>query len=187
MRKVIFLIHMSLDGFTAGLNGEMDWITYNEDMVAYSHEMHEQTDTAIYGRVTFQMMESYYPNLLANPADGDPNDLRHAQWLDNATKIVFSRTLQHTDWRNTRIIRDNIAKEINNIKQQEGKDMWLLGSPTLAQTFMKLGLIDEYRINLNPVVLGSGKRLFSTDALNLKIVETKTFEGGVVGLKYVPA
>lgn len=63
----------------------------------------------------------------------------------------------------------------------------LLGSPTLAQTFMKLGLIDEYRINLNPVVLGSGKRLFSTDALNLKIVETKTFEGGVVGLKYVPA
>lgn len=188
MRKVIFLMHVSLDGFVAGPNGEMDWIVYNDDMAQYSHDLHATTDTAIYGRVTYQMMESYWPTVLDNP-DSDPRDIPHARWLEDATKIVFSKTMKSSDWKNTVIIHDNIAEEINKIKAQPGKDLWLLGSPNLAQAFMQHGLIDEYRINVNPVALGSGKPLFG-DAdykLNLKLLEARTFKGGVVALRYEPA
>src|SRR5437016_5020913 len=100
MRKVIFLIHMSLDGFVAGPNGEMDWIVYNDEMEKYSHELHKTTDAAIYGRVTYQMMEGYWPTVLTEPSP-TPGALEHARWLDSATKIVFSKTLQSVQWKNT--------------------------------------------------------------------------------------
>lgn len=187
MRKVIFLIHMSLDGFISGPNGEMDWIGYNEEMQRYSHEMHQTADAAIYGRVTYQMMESYFPSLLSAP-DSDPGDLAHAQWLDRVPKIVFSHTLESVQWHNTVLIHDNIAEEMAQLKQQPGKDLWLIGSPTLARTFMELGLIDEYRINLNPVVLGRGKLLFEglTHPLALRLVDSKVMQGGITALRYVP-
>lgn len=187
MRKVIFLIHLSLDGYVAGPNGEMDWIVYNEEMEKYSHDLHRTTDTAIYGRVTWQMMDFYWPSVLSDPLSTG-GALAHAQWYDSAEKIVFSRTLQSVKPQKTRLIRENVGAEMSKIKQQPGKDLWLIGSPGLAQTFMELGLIDEYRININPVVLGSGKLLFghSASALRLKLLEARTFEGGVVGLRYEP-
>lgn len=188
MRKVIFLIHVTLDGFVAGPNGEMDWIRYDDDVEKDAHDLHSTTDAAIYGRVTYQMMEGYWPSVLTNPASAG-EELKHAQWLDGATKIVVSKTLESVQWKNTVIIHDNIAEEMTKIKQQPGKDLWLLGSPTLAQTFMRLGLIDEYRLNVNPVVLGAGKPLFDglDKPLNLKLLEVKTFKGGVAGLRYEPA
>lgn len=187
MRKIIFLIHATLDGYVAGENGEMDWIVYNEDVAQYSYDLHDSTDTAIYGRVTYEMMAGYWPTVLDNP-ESDPRDRKHALWLEDATKIVVSSTLDAVDWKGTVIIRDNLAAEIQKIKQQPGKDLWLLGSPTLAQTFMRLGLIDEYRINVTPVILGSGKPLFDSldNALNLKLLEARTFKGGVVALRYAP-
>src|SRR5437870_2367830 len=99
MRKVIFLMHVSLDGFVAGPNGEMDWIRYDDELERYSHELHNSTDAAIYGRVTYQMMESYFPSLLTDPSSKG-GDLAHAQWLDKVTKIVFSKTLESVQWRN---------------------------------------------------------------------------------------
>ena len=188
MRKVIFLIHVTLDGFVAGANGEMDWIVYNDEVEKYSHDLHSTTDAAIYGRVTYQMMEGYWPHVLDDPSSS-AGDRNHAQWLEDATKIVVSKTLDSVEWKNTVLIKDNIAEEMNRIKQQPGKDLWLLGSPTLAQTFMQLGLIDEYRINVNPVVLGSGQPLFGDldQTLHLELLEAKTFKDGVVGLRYAPA
>ncbi len=187
MRKIIFLIHVSLDGFAAGPNGEMDWITYNDELEQYSHEMHDVTDTAIYGRVTYQMMESYWPSVLDNPASTG-YDLDHARWFDSATKIVVSKTLTSAQLKNTILIHDHIAEQITKLKQQPGKDMWMLGSPRLAQEFMRLGLIDEYRINVNPVVLGVGMPLFANldKPLNLNLIEARTFRCGVVGLRYEP-
>ncbi|MBZ0296342.1 MAG: dihydrofolate reductase family protein [Anaerolineae bacterium] len=187
MRKVIFLIHVSLDGFVAGPNGEMDWIVYNDDVEQYSYSLHDATDAAIYGRVTYQMMEGYWPTVLENPDAG--SEIAHARWLEDATKIVFSKTLDSVEWKNTVLIHDHIAEEMTRIKQQPGKDMWLLGSPSLAQTFMRLGLIDEYRLNVNPVILGSGLPLFTdqNEILNLKLLEAQTFQGGVVALRYAPA
>ena len=188
MRKVIFLMHVSLDGFVAGPNGEMDWIVYNDDVEKYAHALHSQTDAAIYGRVTYQMMDSYWPSVLADPSANTQAAINHARWYDAATKIVFSRTLDGAGRKNTVVIKDNIAEQMNHIKQQPGKNIWLLGSPSIAQEFMRLNLIDEYRLNINPVVLGSGKPLYNnlTTKLPLKLLEAKTFQGGVTALRYEP-
>lgn len=104
----------------------------------------------------------------------------------NISKIVFSKSLEKVEWNNTRLIRDNIAEEISKLKHQPGKNLVIFGSPGLAQTFMQLDLIDEYRLTVNPVVLGSGKPLFRDikDRTNLKLLETKPFNSGVVGLHY---
>lgn len=162
MRKIISLTHLSMDGFAAGPNGELDWISYDEELEQDAHSLHDVTDAVIWGRKTYELMAGYWLTLPGNP-DSTPAELEHARWLDKATKIVVSRTLDRVEWgnaTNTILIKDNIAEEINKIKQQPGKDIWFLGSTTLAQTFMKLDLIDEYRLNINPTVLGNGKLLF---------------------------
>ena len=188
MRKVIMLMHVSLDGYVAGPNGEMDWIVYNAAVEHDAHSLHATTDAAIYGRVTYQMMENYWPTVLDDPAS-TPAARNHARWANAATKYVITRTLDQPHWQNTVLIKDDVAAEFARLKQQPGKDMWLLGSPSIVQLFMRHGLIDEYRLNINPIVLGSGKPLFGglEDRLPLTLVETKSFEGGVVGLRYVPA
>lgn len=188
MRKIISLIHMSLDGFAAGPNGEIDWVVYNPQIEQMGHELHNTTDAAIYGRVTYQMMANYWPTVLADPTS-DEGARNHARWLETATKIVVSRTMTGTTWDKSLLIRDNIAEEIGKLKRQPGKDMWLLGSPTLTQTLMHLGLIDEYRINLNPVVLGRGMPYFGSPeaARSLRLLDSRALEGGVVALRYVPA
>jgi dihydrofolate reductase len=190
MRKVISLIHLSLDGFASGRNDELDWISYDDELEQYAHSMHDKTDAVIWGRRTYEGMASYWLTVPGDPASS-PAALEHARFLENATKIVVSRTLDRVEWGNTTntvLIKDNIAEEINKIKRQPGKDIWFLGSTTLAQTFMQLDLIDEYRLNINPTVLGRGKPLFAgvTRRFPLKLLESKTFKSGVVALRYVP-
>ncbi len=190
MRKVISLIHLSLDGFAAGPNDELDWISYDDELEQYAHSMHATTDAVIWGRRTYEGMAGYWLTVPGNP-DSAPSQLEHARFLENATKIVVSRTLDRIDWgnaKNTVLIKDNIAEEINKIKQQPGKDIWFLGSTMLAQTFMQLDLIDEYRLNINPIVLGKGKPLFAGVTRNfpLKLLEARTFKSGVVALRYEP-
>ena len=190
MRKIISLIHLSLDGMAAGPNDELDWITYDSELEQYAHSMHDLTDAVIWGRRTYQGMAGYWLTVPNNP-DSTPAELEHARWLDNAAKIVVSRTLDRIEWndaQNTVLIKDNIAEQINQIKQQPGKDIWFLGSTMLAQTFMQLDLIDEYRININPTVLGEGKPLFANinRKIPLKLLESKTLKSGVVLLRYEP-
>jgi dihydrofolate reductase len=187
MRKVIFLVHASLDGYAARPDGDMSWTIYNEELEAYSHTLHDTTDAAIYGRVTYEMMADYWPGVLDDP-DADEGALQHARWVDKATKIVFSKTVDRSTWKNTVFIRDNIAEEMQKIKAKEGKDIWLLGSPSIAREFMRLGLIDEYRINVTPIILGGGLSIFAEldVPMNLTLVEAQTFAGGVVGLIYTP-
>lgn len=190
MRKIISLTHLSLDGFASGPNDELDWIAYDSELEAYAHTMHDLTDAVIWGRRTYEGMAGYWLTVPGNP-ESTPAEREHARWLDNATKIVVSRTLDRIDWNkatNTVLIKDNIAEQINQIKAQPGKDIWFLGSTMLAQTFMQLDLIDEYRININPSVLGVGKPLFANVTRNipLKLLESKTFKSGVVALRYEP-
>jgi dihydrofolate reductase len=182
MRKIIFLMHLSLDGYVAGPNGEMDWIRHEDDIAADSYSLHDATDAAIYGRVTYEMMNSYWPSVLDDPNN---EDIAHARWYDQATKLVVSRSYA-TNAKNTVVIHD--VAEIAAIKQQPGKDMWLLGSPATAQAMMQHNMIDEYRLNINPVILGQGKRLFNDpqDMRKLHLIDTIAFKGGVVGLRYVP-
>src|SRR5581483_11190653 len=114
------------------------------------------------------------------------HDIDHARWVNSALKLVFSRTLEHAEWANSRIVRDNLPEEIARLKQQPGKNLLMIGSTAMAQEFMRLGLIDEYYLNVNPVVLGSGVPLFAgiQGALNLQLVRAKTYESGAVGLHY---
>lgn len=190
MRKIISLIHLSLDGMAAGPNDELDWISYDSELEQYAHSLHEMTDAVIWGRRTYEGMAGYWLTVPNNP-DSTPAEREHVRWLDKATKIVVSRTLDRIDWnnaQNTVLIKDNIAEQINTIKQQPGKDIWFLGSTMLAQTFMQLDLIDEYRININPTVLGEGKPLFANVSrkIPMKLLESKTFKSGVVALRYEP-
>jgi dihydrofolate reductase len=188
MRKIIAMIHLSLDGCSSGPNDELDWVSYDSDLEGYAHSMHPLTDAVIWGRRTYDLMAGYWLTVPGNPGSTPP-ELEHARWLEDATKIVVSRTLDRIDWggaTNTVLIKDNIAEQINAIKQQPGKDIWFLGSPNLAQTFMQLDLIDEYRININPTVLGQGKLFFTniTRHFPLALLESKTFPSGVVALRY---
>jgi dihydrofolate reductase len=190
MRRVIALIHLSLDGFAAGPNDELDWISYDTELEQDAHSLHDRTDAVIWGRRTYEVMAGYWLTVPGNPAS-TPAELEHARWLDQATKIVVSRTLERVEWnnaQNTVLIQDHIAEAINTIKQQPGKDIWFLGSPALAQTFMQLDLIDEYRFNINPTVLGRGKSLFAgaTRPFPLNLLEAKPFQSGVVALRYAP-
>ncbi len=191
MRKVIAMIHLSLDGCTAGPNDELDWISYDNDLEQYAHSMHAIADAVIWGRRTYDLMAGYWLTVPGNP-ESTPAELEHARWLEASTKIVVSTTLDHVAWgdaQNTVLIKDHLADEINKIKQQPGKDIWFLGSPTLAQTFIELDLIDEYRININPTVLGNGLPLFANTSRSfpLKLIESKTFPSGVVALRYEPS
>ena len=190
MRKVISMIHLSLDGLAAGPNDELDWISYDSELEQYAHSMHAITDAVIWGRRTYEGMASYWLTIPGNP-ESTPAELEHARFLEDSTKIVVSRTLDRITWgdaQNTVLIKDNIVDEINRIKQQPGKDIWFLGSVALAQTFMQLDLIDEYRININPTVLGQGKPLFAnvTRTIPLKLLESSTLKSGVIALRYEP-
>lgn len=189
MRNVILLMHVSLDGFVAGPNGEMGWIHLDDGLIDYVADLTATADTALFGRVTYQMMEGYWPD---RRRERNRYAARHrscACWVNPAPKIVFSRTLEQVTWQNSSIVRDHIPEEIARLKGQPGKDLLMIGSASTAHTFMQLGLIDEYRINVNPVVLGGGMPLFPAleNPIQLELISAKTFDSGVVGLHYQKA
>jgi dihydrofolate reductase len=193
MRKVILSMMMSLDGYVAGPNGEMDWLPdfKKEELWEEIHaEMWKQlrtADTFLLGRMTYQIWEYYWPAAAANPSS-TKNDIEFSRFADKTQKVVFSKTLEKVQWQNTRLIKDNIAEEIAKMKQQPGKNLALAGGAGIAQTFINLGLIDQYLLLVHPVVLGNGKPLFKDikKRIELKLVNTKTFKNGVVGLDYEP-
>jgi dihydrofolate reductase len=177
-------MHVSLDGFVTGPRNEMNWIIMDDEIFRDATNL-EETDTALYGRVTYQMMESYWPTVLAN-ASSTRLELQHAEWIERVDKIVFSNTLEKAEWNNAILIRKNIAEHVNKLKQQTGKNMMIFGSPTLTHSFMQWNLIDEYKLNVNPVILGTGTPLFENilERVNLKLLSEKKYQSGVIGLRY---
>ena len=178
-------MHLSLDGFVCGPNGEMDWIKLGDEMWDYVTDITNSADTALYGEVTYHMMEDYWPTAGEKPG-ATKHDIDHAAWANKVSKIVFSKNLQEVHWDGTRIVRENIAEEMQKLKEVPGKNLLMIGSPGLAHSFIELGLIDEYRLNINPVVLGAGKPLFrdSKEKMNLKLIGERTFNTGVIALHY---
>jgi dihydrofolate reductase len=185
MRSLIFCMHTSLDGFVAGPNGEMDWITVDEEMFDFVATMTDQADTALYGRVTFEMMQSYWPKAGEHP-NASKHDKEHSAWYNNVSKVVLSKTIQETALPNTTVIGNQLAENINKLKQQDGKNILIFGSPGASQSLLNQGLIDEFWLFVNPIILGKGMPLFKdiTGTTKLKLAASKTFACGVIALHY---
>ncbi|CAL1519112.1 dihydrofolate reductase family protein [Chitinophaga sp. MM2321] len=185
MRKLVLFAHISLDGFAGDKNGGLGFLSYDGELQQFAEELVKTVGAPVYGKNTYHLMEGYWPGVLNDP-NASGHSLEHAKWVQEIPKIVFSTTLTSADWNNTTLIKDNIVEEVNKLKQQPGKDLVIFGSPGLAKSLMHLGLIDEYKLTLHPVILGEGISLFdsNTQMSNLKLLESKTLGSGVVTLHY---
>lgn len=193
MRKIISFMHISLDGFVAGPNGEMDWIKVDEEVFDFVGKRISEGDTALYGRVTYQMMENYWPTAADKPT-ATKHDIEHSKWYSKVHKVVLSKTMKDAGLPNTKIISDNLSDRINELKQsrpasvgRECEDILLFGSPTATHSLMQLNLIDGYWLFVNPIVLGRGIPLFVDikDKIKLKLLTTRQFTCGVTELNYI--
>lgn len=179
-------MHISLDGFVAGLNGELNWVKVDEEIFSYVGKRISKGDTALYGRVTYQMMESYWPTAADKP-NATQHDIEHSKWYKNVHKVVLSKTLKSAGLTNTTIINENLVERINEIKRTEGGDILLFGSPSATHALIQQNLIDGYWLFVNPIILGRGIPLFKDvrDSTKLNLLNTHQFASGVVELNYV--
>ncbi|MFT3679051.1 MAG: dihydrofolate reductase family protein [Ferruginibacter sp.] len=187
MRKIISFMHISLDGFVAGPSGEMNWIKVDEEIFDHVGKRIGKGDTALYGRVTYQMMESYWPGAADKPG-ASRHDIEHSKWYSKVHKVVLSKTLNDKSLLNTKIISDDLAGSINEIKQLPGEeDILLFGSPSATHSLMQQNLVDGYWLFVNPIILGRGIPLFTAikDKTKLKLLTTHQFTNGVTELNYV--
>jgi len=185
MRKLIFFMHTSLDGFVAGLQGEMNWIKIDETMFDFVGTVTDKADTALYGRVTNEMMQNYWPTAGDQP-NATRHDKEHSAWYNKVSKVVLSRTMRDKGLPNTKVIGDHLADNIHQIKKQEGKNILIFGSPSASHSLLGEGLVDEFWLFVNPVLLGHGIPLFNSvnETIKLNLLETKTFSSEVVALHY---
>jgi dihydrofolate reductase len=183
MRKLFVFNMTSLDGYFEGPERDISWHRVDAEFNEYAIAMLNSVDLLLFGRVTYELMARHWPT-----PEVMKNDPLVAERMNNLWKVVFSRTLDRVSWHNTRLVKENIEEEIIKMKKQAGKDMALLGSGGVMTEFAQRGLIDEYRIMVNPVVLGSGNPLFKDikEKLNLELVDTRTFGNGNVLLSYRP-
>jgi len=178
-------MHTSLDGFVAGLKGELDWANIDDEMFDFVATMTDTADTALYGRVTYEMMQSYWPTAGKQP-NATKHDKEHSAWYNKVSKIVLSKTISEKGLDNTTVISGQLADNINKIKKQDGKNILIFGSPGASQSLLNQGLIDEFWLFVNPIILGQGMPLFKdiTGTTKLKLAESKTFACGVIALHY---
>ena len=186
MRKIIAFNHISLDGFVSGPKGEMDWIKINEEIFDHVGRRISQTDTALYGRTTFQMMENYWPTAADKP-NASKHDIEHSKWYSESKKLVISTTLKEDNFKNTKILGGNFKEELNEIRQQQGSEILVFGSPTATHSLIQENLIDGYWLFVNPIILGEGIPLFKNikERTKLNLLNSKQFKCGVIELDYI--
>jgi dihydrofolate reductase len=184
MRKLNVFNLVTLDGYFAGEGGDISWHMVDEEFQELAEAASNPGNTLLFGRKTYQLMESYWPT-----PEALKDDPIVAKGMNAAQKIVFSRTLEKADWNNTRLVKDNMLAEVRKMKQQPEKDMTVLGSGSIVSQLTQEGLIDEYQVLVNPVVIGKGRTMFEgiRDKIALKLIKTRTFGNGNVLLTYEPA
>jgi dihydrofolate reductase len=184
MRKLTVFNLMTLDGYIAGPGGDISWHNVDEEFQELANAASNSGNTLLFGRVTYELMASFWPT-----PEAIKTDPIVAAGMNKSEKIVFSRTLQKADWNNTRLVKDDMLGEVRRLKQGDGKDLTVFGSGSIVAQLAEEGLIDEYQVLLNPIVLGAGKTMFEglKNKLALKLVRTRTFGNGNVLLTYVPA
>jgi dihydrofolate reductase len=186
MRKLKLQVQMTIDGFMAGTNGEMDWMTFNwsNDLNAYVTQLTNPVDTILLGR---NLAEGFIPHWTA--ALNDPETAKDAAKFVETPKVVFSKTLTISEWERTTIANGELADEINALKRQPGGDMIVYGGSKFVSSLLKENLIDELHLFINPVVIGKGMPIFQevTAKQNYNLVASKQFECGIIVLTYHPA
>jgi len=184
MRKLIVFNHVSLDGYFTDVNGDMSWAHKNDtEWNRFVEENASSGGELLFGRITYELMVSYWPTPHAIK-----NDPTIAERMNNLPKVVFSRTLDKASWNNTKLVKGDIAAEIRKMKNEPGKDMVIFGSGNVVSQLAQEGLIDEYQIVVNPIVLGKGRTMFDgiKEKLTLKLTKTRIFGNGNVLLCYEP-
>jgi len=181
MRKIIQFNMMTLDGFFEGPNQDINWHNVDDEFNEFAIEQLESAGALIFGRVTYELMAGYWstPEAIAS-------DPVVAGWMNKLHKFVFSKTLPMVDWQNTTLIKGDAAQELNILKQQPGKDFFIFGSADLSETLFRYSLIDEIRVMVNPLILGSGTVLFKPrrQEIPLTLLKVKSFQNGNVLLYY---
>ncbi len=185
MKKIVWFMHVSLDGFVAGPKGEMDWITVDEEIFDFAGDRTSAADVALYGRVTWEMMEAYWPTAADKP-NPSKHDIEHSTWYMQVPKIVLSHSKQGETQPLTSFIGENFAAQIRQLKQGEGKEIVVFGSPSAGRSLLQAGLVDSLWLFVNPILLGKGIPMFPEldEQLKLKLVESTRFKNDVVCLHY---
>jgi dihydrofolate reductase len=182
MRNVIFAINITLDGCCDHTKQFVD-----EEQLEYFTHLTREADLQVFGRKTYQLMVPYWPDVLKNQSETKA-DTEFAQAFVSINKVVFSRTLESAEDKNTRIVRTDLRDEILKLKKEQGKNI-LVGGVSIASQLIELGLVDEYRFVVGPVIAGAGRRLLDgvslPERLRLKLVESKIFKSGCVALRYL--
>lgn len=181
MRNLILFNMVTLDGFFEGPGSDISWHNVDEEFNTLAEEQIHSVEAILFGRVTYDMMASYWPS-----PEAISSDPVIANLMNTWPKIVFSRTLKQAVWNNTRLVNGEAVDEIIKLKQQPGKDLIIFGSANLAASLTRAGLIDEYRLMVNPVILGAGVPLFQNvdNPINLKLSQSRVFQNGNVSLYY---
>jgi len=181
MRRLFSFNLITLDGFFEGPQQDIGWHNVDAEFNEFAVEQLGTIGVILFGRVTYQGMASYWPTPFAIE-----NDPVVAAQMNSFPKIVLSRTLDKAEWNNTRLITDHVAEEITKLKQQPGKDLAIFGSANLTASLLHMGLVDEFRIMVNPIILGQGTPLFKdvNEKINLKLLKTRVFRNGNVLLYY---
>jgi dihydrofolate reductase len=179
MRKIVMLNQVSIDGYFAGPNGEIDWFVHTPEIGHAAHAMMDP-DTVILGRVTYDTFSNFWPDIADDENSSD--DMRQtSKELNEMTKLVVSNSLEKVSWTNSKLITGDLINEIKVIKAGEGKDITIFGSGTIVQQLSNEGLIDEYIIQISPIVLGRGKPLFNNvNEINMRLIESVSVSGCVI-------
>jgi dihydrofolate reductase len=187
MRKIVVSHWITLDGFIAGPNGEMDWVAtgFDEAMGLYESELVNAADTLVLGRVTYESFAGSWPHVPDSPHASE-GEKEYARRLNSMRKIVFSRSLERAEWNNSTLAREIVPDEIARLKQEPGQNILIYGSASVVSSLTNLGLIDEYQLLVYPLILGQGKPLFKgiQRQVSLSLAEIKTHSSGIVRLTY---
>lgn len=179
MKKLKLQVQMTIDGYISGINGEMDWMIWNwdEELKKYVTELTEPVDCILLGR---KLAQGFIPHWASNPEE------EGAYKINSTKKVVFSKTLEKSEWDNTIVVNGDFIEAINNLKKEVGKDLIVYGGGTFVASLIKAGLIDEFHLFVNPVILGHGMTIFNEvdKRQALKLVKSKAFECGIVVLNY---
>jgi len=186
MRNIIALAHISLDGFMTAPNGAMDFVVFNQELADHTYPLMHSVDLAVYGRTTYEMMEGYWPTAGDEP-DADEHAKKHSRWYKGVKKLVASRTLGASKDATVRVVGDDILGALRAEKQKAGGEIMIFGSPSVTRALAVADLVDEWRLSLQPVILGGGKSLFGEreQRARLELRSTKAFGSGVIAVHYV--